>query len=177
MKLVRFLDRKGTLLVLDPLNQTLLKNLVMSESSISELAVKLNLPTLKLWRRMQKLLKANLIEVVRTEKVGNIEKKFFRATATGYIPQHQFLEFKPKDADLQEAFRIYTEIQNKIFVKISALGEVPNGVNPIDFALFASIQSFAQICTDPITHAEISKMEEHLQNFKNKQNSLKSGIA
>jgi DNA-binding Lrp family transcriptional regulator len=168
MKLVKFLDQKGTVLVLDPLNQTLLKNLVMSESSISELAGKLNLPTLKLWRRMQKLLKANLIEVVRTEKVGNIEKKFYRATATGYIPEHQFLEFKPKDANLQEAFRIYTEIQNKIALKISALGEVPNGVDPIDFALFASIQAFAQICTDSTTHAEISKIEEKLRNFKNK---------
>jgi hypothetical protein len=168
MKLVKFLDQKGTILVLDPLNQTVLKNLVVSESSISELAAKLNLPTLKLWRRMQKLLKANLIEVVRTEKVGNIEKKFFRATATGYIPQHQFLEFKPKDANLQEAFRIYTAIQNKIALKISALGEVPNGVDPIDFALFASIQSFAQICTDSTTRAEISKIEEHLRNFKNK---------
>lgn len=140
----------------------------MSESSISELATKLNLPTLKLWRRMQKLLKANLIEVVRTEKVGNIEKKFFRATATGYIPQHQFLEFKPKDANLQEAFRIYTEIQNKIALKISALGEVPNGVDPIDFALFASIQAFAQICTEPTTRIAISKIEENLRNFKNK---------
>jgi hypothetical protein len=168
MKLVKFLDQKGTILVLDPLNQTLLKNLVVSEASISELAAKLNLPTLKLWRRMQKLLKANLIEIVRTEKVGNIKKKFFRATATGYIPQHQFLEFKPKDANLQEAFRIYTEIQNKIALKISALGEVPNGVDPIDFALYASIQSFAQICTDSTTRAEITKMQENLGDFKKK---------
>jgi len=62
---------------------------------------------------MQRLLAANLVELSRTEKVGNIEKKLYRATATSYVPQ-KFLEFKPKDANLQEAFEIYSEIQKKI---------------------------------------------------------------
>ncbi len=96
MKLVKFLDQKGTILVLDPLNQTLLKNLVVSEASISELAAKLNLPTLKLWRRMQKLLKANLIEIVRTEKVGNIKKSSSAPQQQDIFPNTSSLSLNPK---------------------------------------------------------------------------------
>jgi len=59
MKLIKFLDQKGTSLVSDPLNQTILKKLVASEQSISDLSIDLKQPTLKLWRRMQRLLAAN----------------------------------------------------------------------------------------------------------------------
>lgn len=173
MKLVKFLDQKGTLLVSDPLNQAILKNLVLSEYSISELAAKLNLPTLKLWRRMQKLLKANLVELARRKNVGNIEKKMYRATATGYIPQQQYFEFKPKDANLQEAFEIYSDIQKKIATRISALGDVPEEADPVDFAIFASMQAFAQICIEPATHAKLKTIEDKLAKFQEQSASKK----
>ncbi len=169
MKLVKFLDQKGTVLVSDPLNQIILKNLVLSEYSISELSSKLNLPTLKLWRRMQKLLKSNLVELSRTEKVGNMEKKLYRATATSYVPQ-QYFDFKPKDANLQEAFEIYSAIQKKIMLKVSAFGDVPREADPVDFALFASMYAFTQTCIEPATHAKLAKLEEKLAKFQLKIN-------
>ncbi len=165
MKLVKFLDQKGTVLVSDPLNQTILKNLVMSEYSISELAVKLNMPTLKLWRRMQKLVKANFVELSSTEKVGNLEKKLYRATATGYIPQSQFLEFKPKDANLQEAFELYSDIQNKMMAIVSGFGDVPKDAYPIDYALFASMYAFAQVFKTPDIQIKIDELEKKLRAY------------
>ncbi len=173
MKLVKFLDQKGTVLVSDPLNQTILKNLVMSEYSISELAVKLNMPTLKLWRRMQKLVKANFVELSRTEKVGNLEKKLYRATATGYIPQSQFLEFKPKDAKLQEAFELYSDIQNKMMAIVSGFGEVPKDAYPIDYALFASMYAFAQIFAESTTQSRLLELKEKLAEFQKQSDPLK----
>ena len=68
---------------------------------------------------MQKLAKANLVEVTRTEKVGNIEKKLYRATATWFGPQ-QFFNFKPKDQNLTEGFEIYSKIQRELLNKILA---------------------------------------------------------
>ena len=47
MKLVKFLNQEGTTLLSDPINQTIVTQLVNSEYSISELASKLNLPYLK----------------------------------------------------------------------------------------------------------------------------------
>jgi hypothetical protein len=167
MKLIKMLDEKGSNLISDPLNQTLLKNLVLSDYSVSELAEKLNMPTLKLWRRMQKLLKANLIELIRTEKVGNLEKKIYRASATGYIPQQQFLEFKPKDNSLKEAFEIYTNIQMEITKQISVLGEIPKDVDPVDFALFASMHAFSQVFTKTTTQHKLVTLQAKIDNYKN----------
>jgi len=170
MKIVKFLDQKGTALVSDPLNQTILKNLVAKELSISELASKMNMPTLKLWRRIQKLAKANLVILTRTEKSGNLEKKMYRATATRYVPQ-QFFDLKPKDANLKAAFDIYSDIQKDMWAKVSNLGDVPATANPTDYALFASMQSFAEVCTEQATQAKLEELEKELTKFQ-KQSGL-----
>ena len=166
MKLIKFLDQKGTTLVSEPLNQTILKTLVTQERSVSDLSKELNQPTLKVWRKMQMLQRANLIEQTRTEKVGNIEKKLYRATATRYVPQ-QFLEFRPKDANLQEAFEIYSDIQKKIMAKVSAYNDIP-AAYPVDFALFASMQAFAQVCSDPATQKRLVELNEKLAKYENR---------
>ena len=169
MKLIKFLDAEATTLMSDSLNQTILENLVMSEHSISGLSSKLNLPTLKLWRRMQKLLQANLVELSKTEKIGNIEKKIYRATATRFVPQ-QYFEFKPKDTDLQGAFKIYSEIQKEMLTKILAIHEVPKNADPIDFALFVSMQAFAQVCGEPATKVRLVELEQKLEEFNIRKN-------
>lgn len=165
MKLIKLLDQKGTLLISDPLNQTILKNLVMSEYSASEMAAKLNMPTLKLWRRMQKLLKANLVELSRTEKVGNLDKKYYRATATGYVPQQQFLELKPKDPKLTEAFELYSEIQNKMMAVVTGFGDVPKDAYPTDYAMFASMYAFAQVFGTPDIQIKIGELAKKLSGY------------
>ncbi len=170
MKLIKFLDQKGTLLVSDPLNQLILKSLVTSEYSSSELAAKLNMPTLKLWRRMQKLIKTNLVELSRTEKVGNLDKKFYRATATGYIPQ-QLIESKPKDLRLQEAFDLYSQIQNKMMTIVSGFGDVPKVANPVDYAMFASMYAFAEIFSEPKTQEKLLDLKKKLNEYQQQNGS------
>ncbi len=164
MKLVKALDQKSTTLLSDPINQIIVKNLVRNEQSISQLATQLDLPTLKLWRRMQKLLKANVVELSRTEKVGNIERKLYRATATRYVPQQPF-NFKPKDANLQAALKIYMELQNNLMAKFSAFGEIPEDVDPVDFAVFASMKAFTQVYNEPETPAKLDELSRKLSIF------------
>ncbi len=174
MKLVKLLDQKGTLIVSDPLNQTILKNLVMSEYSVSEMAAKLNMPTLKLWRRMQKLLKANLVELSRTEKVGNLDKKFYRATATGYVPQQQFLELKPKDPKLTEAFELYSEIQSKMMAVVSGFGDVPKDAYPTDYAMFASMYAFAKVFAESTAQVRLLELKAKLDQYQEQSKLLKT---
>jgi len=166
MKVAKLLDAKATTLISDPLNQTILKNLVDSEYSVSELAAKLELPTLKLWRRMQQLLKASLVELSSSKKVGNLEKKLYRATATWYVP-HQYFEFKPKDQNLQAAYSIYSDIQKSMMSVLSEFNEVPKGADPIDFSLFANMQAFVQVCGKSATQAKIEKLKQKLTLFQN----------
>ena len=164
MKLVKLLDPESATLVSDPINQAILKELVKSEQSVSDLAPKLNLPTLKLWRRIQKLAKANLIELTRTEKIGNIEKKLYRSTATWFAPQ-QYFDFKPKDPDLKAAYEIYSDIQKNLMLKVSSFGDIPKEADPIDFSLYANMQAFAQVCGKPAIQAKIVELERELAKF------------
>lgn len=172
MKLMKVLDQQGTNLVADPTNQTILRELVTSERSISELAIQLNLPTLNLWRRMQKLLKGNMVELTRTEKVGNLEKKLYRATATWYAPQ-EFFTFKPKDPNLKEAFEVYQGIQKSLILQMSTFNEIPQDIDPVDFSLFANMQAFADVCGQPQTQTLIADLQSKLSNYKRLNSQLK----
>jgi hypothetical protein len=165
MKVVKILDQKGTILVSDAINQTILRKLVLSECSISGLSKKLNIPTLKLWRKMQKLMEANLVELSRTEKVGNLEKKFYRASATTYI-QKPLFELEPKDTYLHDAFDIYLGIQKEILAKLWAFQDIPEDTDPIDFAWYATMESFVQVGNEPNTQTKINEIRHILKEFQ-----------
>jgi hypothetical protein len=165
MKVIKVLDQKGSVLVLDTLNQTILKKLVLSECSISVLSKKLDIPTLKLWRRMQKLIESDLVELSRVEMVGNLERKLYRATATNYVPQ-QLFDFKAEDEDLQEAFDIYSGIQRDVLAKLWAFQEVPKETNPIDFVWYATMLTFAQVIGEPNTQTKIIELKKILSKFQ-----------
>jgi hypothetical protein len=165
MKLVKVLDQEGNTLVSDPFNQAILKELVTKEQSVSDIAEKLQMPTLKLWRRMQKLQKAQLVELVATQKVGNLEKKLYRSTATWFVPQ-QYFNFQPKDPNLKAAFEIYSDIQKHLMYEMSTFGEVPPTADPIDYATYANIYAFAQVCGKPETQAKIAELQKMLEKFQ-----------
>jgi DNA-binding transcriptional ArsR family regulator len=164
MKLTMILDQEGTKIASDPTNQTILQELVKKEHSISELATQINLPALNLWRRIQKLLKANMVELTRIQKVGNLEKKFYRATATLYTPK-QYFTLNPKDPRLKEAFEIYSDIQRNMMLKMSSFGEVPKDSDPIDYLMFASMQVFADVCGNSKIPKKIDDLKEKLANY------------
>jgi hypothetical protein len=165
MKVIKVLDAKSTSLVSDPLNQLILKNLVMTEYSVSELAKEVNVPTLKLWRRMQKLLKAEMVELTRTIKTGNLEKKMYRATATWFAP-HQYFNFNPKDQALKAAFEIYSDIQKDLLTAIAPFTEIPKNVDPVDFSLFANMQAFVKVCEKSSTQTKITKLRKELSQYQ-----------
>ena len=165
MKIMKVLDERGTALISDPLNLMILRELVLSDYSVSELARKFHTPTLKTWRRVQKLLAAGLIELSKTAKVNNIEKKLYRAAATNYIPQ-QFLDAKPKDANLTEACKIFAEIQRGIVLSVSKFQDIPDGIEPIDYAIYANMLAFAQVCGDSKTQEMVSELRQKLSEFE-----------
>ncbi len=169
MKLVKVLDQKTSPLVTDPTNQLILRELVTKEHAISDLAKKLNLPILTIWRRMQKLQKAELVEQTATQKVGNIEKKLYRSTAAWFAPQ-QYFNFKPKNPALAEAFDIYQGIQNSMMAVMSTYNEIPKNADPTDYSLFINMQVFADVCGKPAVQAKIVALKEKLAKF-NQQNS------
>ena len=75
MKTVMILGDKASELLVDGLNQRMVRELVFSEYAISELSRKIGIPPLKTWRRIQKLVEAKLVEVARVDLIKNLEKK------------------------------------------------------------------------------------------------------
>jgi DNA-binding Lrp family transcriptional regulator len=175
MKMIKILDSQGTVLVSDALNQLILQKLVVSPHSITELSKDLNITPLKVWRRMQKLTKAKLVEVSAVEKVGNLEKKLYRATALRYDMPQQFFEPKLTDPNLQAAFLKYAEIQSDMLTILSQFdADIPKEGDPTDFAIYALMQAYVKIAEKPSTQESIEAMKQKLTFFEHKQLALKS---
>ncbi len=170
--MIKILDAKGTVLVSDALNQMILQKLVTSPHSITQLSRELNIPALKLWRRMQRLMKAKLVEVSGVEKVGNLEIKLYRATALKYDVPQQFFEPKFNDPTIRAVFGIYVKIQNEMNAILSTFDAyIPKEGDPTDFAIYAHMQAFVQVFEKSTTQGSIQEMKQMLANFDNKNST------
>lgn len=166
MKMLKVVGAKEVALISDLLNQLIVQKLSVSQYSVADLSIELNIPALKVWRRMQRLLKAKLVEVSDVRKIGNLEQKLYRATAIRYAPP-EFLEFKPNDPNIQAAYQIFAKIQNEMTTFLSTSGDIPKEVNPIDFALYVNMQSFIQLFEMTNTRENVQKIKQMLENYEN----------
>jgi len=115
-------------------------------------------------------MKAKLVEVSGVEKVGNLEKKFYRATALKYDVPQQFFEPKPNNPSIKAAFGIYAEIQSEMNAVLSTFDDyIPKEGDPTDFAIYAHMQAFVQVFEKSTTQASIQEMKQMLENFDNKK--------
>lgn len=165
MKLLKILDQNSTELLYDARNQFILEKLVDSERSVTELAKKLKIPTVTLWKRIQKLLAAGTIEISGIRKSGNLERKMYRATAARYIPA-QILNFKPKDKRLSEAAEIYSQIQNMGLVLLTQSNDIPREANPADYALYANLSAFLKVYKMPGFRRKMEELEKKLSEVE-----------
>lgn len=164
MKLMQVLDTRATALSMDPKNVQILSELLQSEYSVTELARRLNMPTVTLWKRMQKLLAAKMVELSEIRKSGNLEKKMYRAAAANYIPAN-LLVFKPSDKHLSEAYDIYSQIRMEARQLLTSMNEIPEGANPVDYALYATMRAFVAACGTPDSQRRIAELEKKLAEF------------
>lgn len=165
MKIVRLLDQEETRAVSDLLNQTILRELVGSELSVTGLAKRLDVPVLKVWRRVQRLESLRLVEVSETRKSGNIQTKLYRASAARFVP-NDFLSFKPSDPRLLDAFAIFSEFQGQYARLVSEFNEIPDGWDPVDYLFYASMRAFAQVHGQPQAWKKVSTLAEKLSEFE-----------
>jgi len=165
MKLLKLLDARSTTLLNDLRNQMILKELVKSEFSVTELAGRLNIPTVTLWKRVQKLLAAGVVEVSAVKRSGNLERKLYRATAARFVPA-QLLDFRPKDPRLLEAAEIYSRIQMMSMKLLTERYEIPRDEDPSDYALYASLRAFVEVSRMPELVESIDELDEKLIQYR-----------
>jgi DNA-binding Lrp family transcriptional regulator len=149
----------------DPLNQRIVRELVDRERSIGELSRVLHMTPIRVWRRVRKLVSAKILEQSRSVMVGNLEKKFYRASALRYIPQ-QFLEVRPKNEVLRGVFNTFLEIQMGIMKASGGSIDIPESVDPLDFGVYIDVSAFCKAFKDPATLALIRKLDDQLSHFK-----------
>jgi hypothetical protein len=99
------------------------------------------------------------------EKVGNLEKKLYRATALWYeVPQF----FQPASSDpcLRRALDTYRQIRHETNAILSTFNrDIPEEGDPTDFAVYANIQAFMQTFEKASTKANMQKIKLLLENF------------
>ena len=165
MKLSKVLSPSATALLSDLRTQRILRELVTSEYSVTELSGRLNIPPVTLWKKVQRLLAADLIELSSVKKAGNLERKMYRATAVNYYPA-QFLPAAPKDPRLMRLFGIYSEIQKMTMALQAKDHEIPAGVDPIDFALYRGLRAFVDIHSSPEFQKRIVELDDELREYE-----------
>ncbi len=165
MKLSKMLDPAATALVSDLRTQMILRELVASEYSVTELSRKLNVPPVTVWKKIQKLLAAELVGLSSVKKARNLERKMYRATAFNYYPA-QFLPPAPKNPQLLRVYGTFSEIQ-KMFMAAQAKDfEVPTNENPVDFALWRGLRAFVDVGKNPEFQRRLAELEVELGRYE-----------
>jgi predicted transcriptional regulator len=125
---------RGAELLQDRVNMEIVKTLIRSEMSASALARKLNLPLTNVWRRLMRLQREGIVEVVRKEKTGNLEVKYYRATAVFFMVP-SLIAPEPRDEKVKRALELYGEIRKRAMDIISKNNVIPQGVDPVDYSI------------------------------------------
>ncbi|MDG7002044.1 MAG: winged helix-turn-helix transcriptional regulator [Nitrososphaerota archaeon] len=167
MKRLMILDQNGSLLLSDVLNQRIVRQLVLSPYSSTELSRKLGVPAVKMWRRIAKLLEAKIVEPYEVEHVGNLEKKIYRATALRYIPL-EFLNFEPKSKELKDAYKLYLEITNESLKRTLSSNEIPQSMSfdVVDYGVYTDLKNFCHVMLDPKTQSTLRRLDKQLAECK-----------
>lgn len=167
MKRVMILDQAGSLLLSDVLNQRIVRHLVISPYSSSELSRKIGVSAVKTWRRISKLLGAKIVEQCEVERIGNLEKKIYRATALRFIPA-EFLNFEPKNKELRDAYKIYSEITNESLKRTLSSNEIPESMafDAVDYGVYTDLKNFCRNLLDPKTQSILKRLENKLSECK-----------
>jgi hypothetical protein len=84
------------------------------------------------------------------------------------------LDIKPNDERLGRAFRIYQEIQGQIMNKMTAFSDIPEGEDPIDFSVYASLKSACQVFLDPRLNEKLRQVEREISEFEGEKKLMVS---
>ena len=112
------------------------------------------------------------MEQCEIERMGNLEKKVYRATALKYLPQ-QLLDFEPKSKPLREACKTYAEIQKQSMKDTAVSNEIPlqlAEIDPVDYGVYLDLKGFYRIMLDPRTIARMQRLEKQLAECKEFEN-------
>jgi DNA-binding transcriptional ArsR family regulator len=81
-------DPKAFQLLADETRRKILYLLRVKEMTVSQLAKELNLTPQALYHHINKLLKGEMVEVVREERIGHLIESYYRATAENFLLTH-----------------------------------------------------------------------------------------
>jgi len=166
MKRVLVLDEKGSRLLYDPFNLKILRILIQSEMSATELSRKLGIPVVKAWRRLARMEKQGIVELRRVVKVGNLEKRIYGASALRYIPA-EILSIFTSDPDLKKAYLLFLEIQRKLLERQNTV-EMSAKKNLLDFYICSDLLGFVETMQSEETLKKLKEVRYYLEEYSKK---------
>lgn len=149
----------------DSLNIKIIRELVFADRSVADLSKKFDVSMVKMWRRIAKLTKAGVIEQTGSKRIRNLESKVYRARALRYVTRGA-LSFEPRGKAVREAYALYSDIQHDISKVLSKFEEVPEKLDPVDFAAFADMHAFCRVLLHPKTRQKLLELHEKLSGLE-----------
>ena len=140
MQRMMVLKEEQVRLILDPINYKILELLVNEELNPTQISQRLNIPIPTVWRRLRKLEKGGLIEVVKVERLRNFRSKFYRAKAV-YYSFPIALKVSPRNEKVKEVYERMTKILMEIRGRIEKYNNIPPGVDPIDYSILLDVMA------------------------------------
>ncbi|MDG6909376.1 MAG: helix-turn-helix transcriptional regulator [Nitrososphaerota archaeon] len=165
MKRLHVLEAEDAGLLDDSLNARVVRELVFADRSVAELSKKLDVPMVKMWRRIAKLTRAGVIEQTGSKRIRNLESKVYRARAPKYVSKRA-LDLEPRGKAVREAYALYSDIQQDISKALSRFEEVPERLDPADFAAFADMHAFCRVLLHPDTRQKLLVLREKLSRME-----------
>lgn len=150
-------DGSASVLLQDPLNQRIIRQLVASELSVRKVSKMLDQPPLKVWRRIQSLRARGLVEESRVVHVRNLEVKMYRATAARYVLRGS-MDYEPKGETLKQAYGLFSSIQSEIMGVLRGYDPIPSDADPIDFCVATDLYAYAKLLTREDVQRKLKSM-------------------
>ena len=97
------------------------------------------------------------------EHIGNLEKKIYQATALRYIPA-EYLNFEPKNKELRDAYKLYSELTNESLKRTLSSNEIPKSMasDAVDYGVYTDLKDFCHAMLDPKTQSALKRLENKL---------------
>jgi len=156
--------KKDIQIFADPVNQKIVELLIKNELTPFDLMKKLNKPILAVWKRVNDMENAGIIKFVRQKKkIGGPVLRIYRSSAVIFIDE----DFSFLNGSIIPVASVWKDLNREIFKYIDDNNEIPNGIDPINYASLVFIKSLKIV---------MSKPDEILRKLSMLEESAEKGI-
>lgn len=164
MKVYQLVEKKYIGIFSDELCKKILIEVIKKELTPMDLARILRKPILAIWKRLDDMSKANIVEVVGVKrKIGGPLMRLYRAKAVIFLTDN----FSILYPDTYPAFNIIKEFNIEILKNLEKYNQIPNEADPMLYSAWAFLKAFTETLRNTdLINKKLRELEELLAKIR-----------